>query len=55
MFDKKLVTWKVCATLPVAFLGEAMYQICDTMIYRILEPLADALYRWCLKAEYKRG
>ena len=55
MFDKKLVTWKVCATLPVAFLGEAMYQICDTMICRILEPLADALYRWCLKAEYKRG
>ena len=55
MIDKKMVTWKVCVILPVAFLGEAVYRICDAMIYRILEPLADALYRWCLKDEYKRG
>ncbi|MBO6255331.1 MAG: hypothetical protein J6O49_17095 [Bacteroidaceae bacterium] len=55
MFDDRMVTWKVVLLLPVLFLGEAVYCLCDLTIERILHPLADTLHRWCLKDEYKRG
>ncbi|BAL85165.1 hypothetical protein SELR_pSRC300920 (plasmid) [Selenomonas ruminantium subsp. lactilytica TAM6421] len=55
MFDKTLVTWKVCAIMPIAIIGEAIYRICDFTIERVLYPMAGSLHRWCLKDEYKRG
>lgn len=54
MFDDKLVTWKVMIIMPVLVLGEAMYQLCDFIIGRMLDPLAGTLHEWCLKDKYKR-
>ena len=47
MFDDRMVTWKVVLLLPVLFLGEAVYCLCDLTI----KFHAMVAHHWTLPAQ----